>query len=156
MIYLFIPSPKKTWESLAKGFASVERAQVIHKLNKYNFYQKKIHYLGYIISEKGMSMDPKKIKAIMNWPTPRNVANVRSFMGLTDYYYKIQIHKRIFQNCLLRHFFAKERENVWMPKEMRGSFPLLKKTPHWCTNSENCWPGWRLHHLHQCMHWRDW
>ena len=31
-------------------------------------------------------MDPEKIEAIMNWPTPRNVIDVRSFMGLAGYY----------------------------------------------------------------------
>ena len=31
-------------------------------------------------------MDPEKIEAIMNWPTPRNVTNVISFMGLAGYY----------------------------------------------------------------------
>ena len=36
--------------------------------------------------EEGISVDPKNIEAIMNWPTPRNVTDVRSFMGLTGYY----------------------------------------------------------------------
>ena len=34
----------------------------------------------------GISIDPKKIQAIMNWPTPRNVTDVRYFMGLARYY----------------------------------------------------------------------
>ena len=46
----------------------------------------KIHYFGYIISNEGISVDPEKIEAIMNRPTPRNVIDVRPFMGLAGYY----------------------------------------------------------------------
>ena len=56
------------------------------KLRKCDFYKDIIHYLGHIISEVGISVDPKKIEAIMNWKTPRNVTYVRSFMGLVGYY----------------------------------------------------------------------
>jgi hypothetical protein len=38
--------------------------------------------LGHIISEEGIAVDPEKMKAIEGWPTPRNVSEVRSFMGL--------------------------------------------------------------------------
>ena len=54
-------------------------------LSKSYFYKVKIHYLGHIISKKGISVDPEKIEAIMNWPSPRNVIDVRSFMGLSGY-----------------------------------------------------------------------
>jgi hypothetical protein len=40
--------------------------------------------LGHIISKQGIAVDPENIKAIMNWPTPKNVTDVRSFMGLVD------------------------------------------------------------------------
>ena len=56
------------------------------KLSKCDFYKDKLHYLGHIILEEGISMDPEKIEAIMNWSTPRNVTDVRSFMGLARYY----------------------------------------------------------------------
>ena len=56
------------------------------KLSKGEFYKDLIHYLGHIISMEGISVDPKKIEAIMNWSTPRNVTDVRSFMGLAGYY----------------------------------------------------------------------
>jgi hypothetical protein len=42
--------------------------------------------LGHIISEEGIVVDPDKIKSIAEWPTPRNVSEVRSFMGLAGYY----------------------------------------------------------------------
>jgi hypothetical protein len=42
--------------------------------------------LGHIISEEGIAVDPEKIEAIRGWPTPRNVSEIRSFMGLVGYY----------------------------------------------------------------------
>ena len=56
------------------------------KLSKCGFSKDRIQCLGHIILEEGISVDPKKIEAIMNWPTPRNLTDVRSFMGLTGYY----------------------------------------------------------------------
>jgi hypothetical protein len=56
--------------------------QLYAKLRKCSFYQEKIHYLGHIISEEGIVVDPEKIEAIRGWPTPRNVSEVRYFMGL--------------------------------------------------------------------------
>jgi hypothetical protein len=60
--------------------------QLYAKLSKCYFYQKKIHYLGHIISEQGIKVNPEKIEAIRGWPTPRNVSDVISFMGLAGYY----------------------------------------------------------------------
>ena len=56
------------------------------KLSKCDFYKDRIHYLGHIISDEGISVDPEKIEAIMNWLTPRNVTDIRSFMRLVGYY----------------------------------------------------------------------
>ena len=60
--------------------------QLYAKLSKCDFYRDRIQYLGHIISEEGISVDPEKIEAITNWPTPRNVTYVRSFIGLAGYY----------------------------------------------------------------------
>ena len=45
-----------------------------------------MHYLGRIILEEGICIDPKRIEAILNWPTPKNVTDLSSFMGLDGYY----------------------------------------------------------------------
>jgi hypothetical protein len=60
--------------------------QLYTKFNKCDFYKKEIQYLGHVISAEGVAVDPQKIKEIMDWPTPRNVIEVRSFMGLAGYY----------------------------------------------------------------------
>ena len=43
-------------------------------------------FLGHIISEEGIRVDPKKIEVIIEWKPPRNVTEERSFLGLTSYY----------------------------------------------------------------------
>ena len=46
----------------------------------------KIQYLGHVILEDEILVDLEKIEAIVNWPMPKNVTNIRSFMGLARYY----------------------------------------------------------------------
>jgi hypothetical protein len=56
------------------------------KLSKCSFYQSRIQYLGHVISDEGIAVDLAKVEAIMEWPAPMNVTEVRSFMGLSGYY----------------------------------------------------------------------
>ena len=67
-------------------FQLLREHQLYAKLSKCDFYKDRIQYLGHIILEEGISLDPDKIEAIKNWPTPNNVIEVRSFMGLAGYY----------------------------------------------------------------------
>jgi hypothetical protein len=60
--------------------------QLYSKLSKCYFYQKKIHYLGHIILEQGIAIDPEKIESIRRWRTPKNLSDIRYFMGLVGYY----------------------------------------------------------------------
>ena len=45
-------------------------------------------FLGHVISVEGVSVDPQKIEAMVNWKPPNNVSEVRSFLGLAGYYRK--------------------------------------------------------------------
>ena len=45
-----------------------------------------ISFLRHIVSREGVKPDPSKIKTIMKWEAPRNMTEVRSFMGLVGYY----------------------------------------------------------------------
>jgi hypothetical protein len=56
------------------------------KLSKCIFYQKKIHYLGHIISAIGIEVDPEKIEVVRVWLALKNVIEVRSLMGLVGNY----------------------------------------------------------------------
>jgi hypothetical protein len=60
--------------------------QLYDKLSKCIFYQKKIHYLGHIISSDGILVDPENIETIRGWPMKINVIGFISFIGLADFY----------------------------------------------------------------------
>jgi hypothetical protein len=65
--------------------------QLYAKFSKCDFFQKQFHYLGHVIYEEGVAVEPDKIKAIMDWPTPKDVSDIKSFMGLVGY------HKRFIK-----------------------------------------------------------
>ena len=64
----------------------LKEKQLFPKLSKCDFWFKEVLFLGHIVSTKGIRVDPTKIEAIMNWKLPRNVIEVRSFLGLAGYY----------------------------------------------------------------------
>ena len=50
------------------------------------FFQSEVGFLGFIASKDGIKMDPKKVEAITDWKTPRNVKGVQSFLGFANFY----------------------------------------------------------------------
>ena len=85
------------------------------KLRKCDFYKDKIHYLGHIILDEGIYVDPKKIEAIMNWPTLRNVTDVRYFKGLVGYYRRfIEVFSKVAHS--ITSFQKKGINFEWTPR----------------------------------------
>ena len=51
--------------------------QLYAKLCKCSLFESEVHYLGHVVSKEGIEVDPKIIRAIMEWPTPRNVDEIK-------------------------------------------------------------------------------
>ncbi|WVZ85175.1 hypothetical protein U9M48_032125 [Paspalum notatum var. saurae] len=64
----------------------LRRNQLYGKFSKCKFWLEKITLLGHVWTTEGVSVDPEKIEAVSNWKTPRNVTEIRSFLGLAKYY----------------------------------------------------------------------
>ena len=56
------------------------------KFSKCEFWLQEVAFLGHIITEKGVAVDPSKVEAVLNWKTPTNVSEIRSFLGIARYY----------------------------------------------------------------------
>jgi len=56
------------------------------KLNKCDFWMENVHFLGHIISKEGISVDLSKVATVVDWPRPTNITEVRSFLGMAEYY----------------------------------------------------------------------
>ncbi|XP_074266049.1 putative mitochondrial protein AtMg00860 [Silene latifolia] len=56
------------------------------KLSKCEFLLEKVMFLGHVVSKDGVSVDPTKIEAVSKWERPKNVGDIRSFLGLAGYY----------------------------------------------------------------------
>jgi hypothetical protein len=55
-------------------------------IDKSEFHKTEVTYLGYVISTEGVKMDPKKVQAIIDWEAPKNVKDVRAFLGFANFY----------------------------------------------------------------------
>jgi len=75
-------------EHLKKVLDIMKKHQFYANVKKCSFGNNEISYLGHIISGNGVAADPEKIKAMVKWPQPKNVTELRGFLGLTGYYRK--------------------------------------------------------------------
>jgi hypothetical protein len=73
-------------ENLKLVLQVLRKHKLYEKFSKCDFFQKQVHYLGDVITQEGVAVDPDKINAIMDWPTPKDVPDIKSFMGLAGYY----------------------------------------------------------------------
>jgi len=95
------------------------------KARKCKFRKPKIEYLGLVVEEGKLTMDPTKLKGILEWPEPKTVKEVRSFLGFGNFYHQFI---KGFSDLAhpLNDLLKKDRKFVWS-EECQSSFDLLKK-----------------------------
>jgi hypothetical protein len=95
------------------------------KMSKYEFWLKEVPFLGYVISEGGISIDPSKIKDVLSWNTPTSVSDIHSFLGLAEYYRRfIEGFSKISRP--MTELLGKDKKFEWSAK-CEASFQELKK-----------------------------
>ncbi|GAU51762.1 hypothetical protein TSUD_415510 [Trifolium subterraneum] len=85
-ILIYSKDPQEHAEHLRIVLNILREKQLYAKFSKCEFWLSEVKFLGHVISQGGVSVDPSKVEAVLNWERPRTVSEVRSFLGLAGYY----------------------------------------------------------------------
>lgn len=85
-IIIFAKNEKEHYDNLNIIFHTLKSANMKVQLDKCEFLKKEVEFLGFVISDNGIKTNPKKVEAITNFPKPKTLRELRSFLGITNYY----------------------------------------------------------------------
>jgi hypothetical protein len=124
-ILVFSRSEEEHEEHLRLLLQKLREHQLYAKFSKCAFWLKEVSFLGHIITDGGIAVDPSKVQDVLSWSLPKNVPEIRSFLGLAGYYRRfIEGFSKIVNP--LTTLLEKGKEFKW-DENCQASFEELKK-----------------------------
>ena len=124
-IFIFNPDKATLTENTRKVLRWLQDNDLFLKPTKCEFYKMKVKYLGLIIEEGKISMDPGKLKGIQDWPIPTMVKQTRGFLGFGNFYRRfIQGFSNLAKP--LNNLLKKDKKFEWT-SDCQMAFNELKK-----------------------------
>ena len=125
-ILVYSSSKEEHAEHLRIVLQTLKEHQLYAKFIKCQFWLDRVAFLGHVVSAEGISVDPQKIEAIVDWKPPTNVTEVRSFLGLAGYYRKFVVEGFSKIATPLTNLTRKEEKFIWS-EACQNSFDELKQ-----------------------------
>ncbi|XP_052728608.1 uncharacterized protein LOC128195371 [Vigna angularis] len=123
-ILVYSKSYEEHEDHLRTVLGVLREKELYAKFSKCEFWMKEVPFLGHIVSAGGISVDPAKVRAVLEWESPRSVTEVRSFVGLAGYYRQfIEGFSKIV--APLTQLTRKDQPFAWTDR-CEGSFQELK------------------------------
>ena len=85
-IIIFSDDLTTHWQHVRKVLEKLRKKGIKFKLKKCTFAAREVPYLGHLINGESTRMQEEKLKAILEWPTPRKIKDIEGFRGLAGYY----------------------------------------------------------------------
>ncbi|MBW0555502.1 hypothetical protein O181_095217, partial [Austropuccinia psidii MF-1] len=121
-IMVFSKSKEENVTHVSIVIARLRAKSLFAKASKCLFHVSSVEYLGYVVSSECLNMDQERVQQIFNWPPPRNLKALQSFLGFANFY---------------RHFIKNYSNKI------SSLTSFLKKSSHFPLNEE------ALRHSHQ-------
>ena len=93
-------------------------------LSTCSFVQNELMFLGHVVGQNGVRVDPKKVSVVKDWPVSRNRLQVQSFLGFANYFRKFMIGSAALVHPL--HHLSKESVRFLWTKEYQEAFEGVK------------------------------
>jgi hypothetical protein len=85
-ILIFFKNEEEHAEHLRLVLQKLREHKLYAKRSKCEFWLKEVSFLGHVVSNGGIAVDPSKVQDVLNWKASANVSEIRSFLGLAGYY----------------------------------------------------------------------
>ncbi|MBW0501605.1 hypothetical protein O181_041320 [Austropuccinia psidii MF-1] len=86
-IMVFSSSEEDQFKHVASVLQRLRDNNLFSNASKGVFHASSVEYLGYVVSSDGLKMDSSKFQQILNWPQPKNIKALQSFLGFANFYY---------------------------------------------------------------------
>jgi hypothetical protein len=124
-ILVYSRSEEENEEHLHLVLQKLRDHRLYAKLSKCEFWLKQVAFLGHIISNGGISVDPSKVQDVLSWKAPTSVGDIRSFLELAGYY-RTFIEGFLKINKPMAELLEKDKKFKWTPA-CETSFQEWKK-----------------------------
>ena len=125
MIYTKTDNQAEHNQIILKVLHCLEENDLFVKPEKCTFCATEVDFLGMIVRHDGIKKDQSRIKAILDWPAPKNVKGVRSFLGLANFYQRF-IKDYMCVACPPHNLMKKEEPFQW-EEAQQHAFDTLKE-----------------------------
>jgi len=101
-----------------------------------SLFQRRVSFLGHVLSGDGIGVQAEKVKAVRDWPVPKNISELRSYLGMVSYYRKFIPG---FANIAtpLHRLLRKSSMYEWGPGQMNASILYAQGAFDFCTDTWN-------------------
>jgi hypothetical protein len=124
-ILIFSKTMEEHEEHLRLVLEKLRSNQLYAKFSKCEFWLTEVTFLGHVISAGGVSVDPGKVRDVLNWMPPTTVLEIQSFLGLAGYYHRfIKDFSKIAKP--MTKLLEKNKAFEWT-RECQASFEELMK-----------------------------